>query len=104
MKIYPLFSSQATDGNSPSVPVGENLGSIKTQDGVSVYVYGTFGTATIAIEVSHNGSDWFTIQSGINSATKLDLKGAYKLVRAVQSGSSTSSPSINVDCAIVAAW
>ena len=53
----------------------------------TLFVFGTFGGATVTLQISPNGTDWFTVSGvSITSASAINVEFRAPYVRAVVSG------------------
>jgi len=61
----------------------------------TVYCWGTFGGATVTVEVSPDGSNWFSVTGlSFTSADAINMEVRARYVRGVVTGG--TSPSVNM--------
>ena len=81
-----LLLSNASGGNGTTFEIRQ-WGNRELNHLYTLFVWGTFGGATVTLEISHNGTDWFTVSGvSITAKTALNVEFRARYVRAVITG------------------
>lgn len=85
-----LFTAQTSDANGTSVKIG-SFGA-RRYDIFTMYVWGTFGSGTVKLQISADETEWFDVPDATFTAKGvLNIQFRAPHARAVLSGSSGAS-------------
>ena len=90
-----LLESAAT-GNGPAVEI-KSFANRRFDQLKTLFPHGDFDGATVSVEISHNGTDWFIVTGGesLTVDTALNVEFHARFIRGVVTGG--TSPSVNLN-------
>ena len=80
----------ADNGTGSAVQKGQ-WGNREVDQLTTIYIYGTFGGATVTVEISHDGTNWFNTGIAATAKGVFNLEFRAQYMRAIVAGGTGSA-------------